>query len=375
MTGMRGFGLYVHWPYCLAKCPYCDFNSHVAASVSHTEWQDAFRGEIDRVQDDLPERTLNSIFFGGGTPSLMASETVDAVISAARATWPLANDIEITLEANPTSAEAGRFRAFADAGVNRVSIGVQSLRDEDLQKLGRMHSVEDAVSAVDLAKSIFERVSFDLIYARQGQSLEQWRSELGEAIEIADGHLSLYQLTVEPGTAFGDRYSRGRLRGLPNEDLAADMYEVTQEMTEAAGLSGYEISNHARPGSESRHNLIYWRGHDWIGVGPGAHGRFTKDGRRIATESHLSPAKWLDAVSVGSGESNRQELSPKEDQEERLMMALRTSEGLLAEEFLNYSNKFNDLMEIGVLEKRGDHIRATPVGKPILNAIVRELLA
>ena len=321
MTERRGFGLYVHWPFCQAKCPYCDFNSHVVEKIDQDHWRDAFRKEVARVKNDLPDRTLNTIFFGGGTPSLMTPETVDAVISAAREAWPFANDMEITLEANPTSIEAERFRGFLGAGINRVSIGVQALNNEDLRRLGRLHSADEARRAVELAKSIFPRVSFDLIYARQDQSLSDWESELTEALELADGHLSLYQLTIEPGTAFGDRFAVGKLRGLPEEGLAADMFELTQDLTSRHGLHAYEVSNHAAPGCESRHNLIYWRGHDWLGIGPGAHGRFTFGERRIATESHSLPSDWLNAVSDGSGENVRTTLTEQDDVEERLMMS------------------------------------------------------
>ncbi len=375
MSDRRCFGLYVHWPFCQAKCPYCDFNSHVVDAVDQLKWQDAFRKEIERVQDDLPGRPLDTIFFGGGTPSLMSPKTVETIISAARAAWPFSNDMEITLEANPTSVEADKFQGFADAGVNRVSIGVQALNDDDLRKLGRLHSADEARRAVELAKSVFPSTSFDLIYARQNQSLEAWKDELSEALEMADGHLSLYQLTIEPGTAFGDRFARGRLRDLPNDDLAADMFEVTQDLTAASGLPAYEISNHASPGNESQHNMIYWRGHDWIGVGPGAHGRFTTNGKRIATESYLAPGAWLFAVNDGNGESLRRTLAPLEDTEERLMMGLRLENGVLTRDFKEYGNKFNELIEIGVLESLDGNVRATKRGKPVLNAILRELLS
>ena len=372
MNERRGFGLYVHWPFCQAKCPYCDFNSHVMGDVNQTTWQDAFHREIERVQMDLPDRTLDTVFFGGGTPSLMTPETVDVVIASARAAWPFANDVEITLEANPTSVEADKFRGFADAGVNRVSIGVQALNNEDLRKLGRLHSADEARHAVELATSVFPRVSFDLIYARQEQSLAAWEAELSEALGMAYGHLSLYQLTIEPGTAFGDRFARGALRNLPNEDLAADMFELTQELTTVVGLPAYEVSNHATPGHESRHNLIYWRGHDWIGIGPGAHGRFSSNGNRVATESYLLPSEWLSAVNETGGESVRRTLTVLEDTEERLMMGLRLTSGMEAREFPEY---YNELSEIGMLETTNGRVRTTAKGRPVLNAIVRELLS
>ena len=236
-----GFGLYVHWPFCQAKCPYCDFNSHVAATIDQTRWLDAYLSEIKRVSSEVSDRVLTSIFFGGGTPSLMPPDTVGRVIEAARAAWPRANDLEITLEANPTSTEAGRFRGFRDAGVNRVSVGLQSLRDEDLKRLGRLHSAAEGRSAFLLAREVFPRVSFDLIYARQFQTLADWRAELTEALTLAADHLSLYQLTIEPGTAFGDRFARGRLSGLIDDDLGAEMYDLTQELCMANGLPAYEV--------------------------------------------------------------------------------------------------------------------------------------
>ena len=323
-----GFGLYVHWPFCEAKCPYCDFNSHVSRNIDQKQWLECYLQELKRSTAETPDRVLNTIFFGGGTPSLMAPETVSAIIDEARALWRPANDMEITLEANPGSVEAGRFAAYRDAGVNRISMGVQALNDEDLRRLGRIHTVAEARAAFDIARRCFDRVSFDMIYARQHQTLDTWRNELTEALSMAVDHLSLYQLTIEDGTAFGDRYAVGKLRGLPEDDSAADMYLATQDICEAHGLPAYEVSNHARPGAESQHNLIYWRYGDYVGIGPGAHGRLTLNGRKYATETHLAPTKWLDAVSTGSGESDRTELSMQEQASEYLMMCLRLSEGL-----------------------------------------------
>ncbi|MEL7257722.1 MAG: radical SAM family heme chaperone HemW, partial [Pseudomonadota bacterium] len=254
-----GFGLYVHWPFCESKCPYCDFNSHVQTKIDQKEWLKAYLEEIDRYGSLLSDRLLNSVFFGGGTPSLMQPELVEAILNRIRKTWRTANDIEVTLEANPSSVEAGRFAKFAEAGVNRVSLGVQALNDSDLKRLGRLHSADDARKALIIAQSVFDRVSFDLIYARQDQTLSAWKAELHDAISLAGDHLSLYQLTIEPGTAFGDRHARGLLRGLPSEDISADMFELTQEICASAGFNAYEVSNHAKPGAESRHNLIYWR--------------------------------------------------------------------------------------------------------------------
>ncbi|MDY6860132.1 MAG: radical SAM family heme chaperone HemW [Pseudomonadota bacterium] len=376
-----GFGLYIHWPFCQAKCPYCDFNSHVVASIDQTRWQRAYLSEIARVGAETEGRVLNSVFFGGGTPSLMEPALVAAILDKVRATWPQANDLEVTLEANPTSVEAGRFAGYREAGVNRVSLGVQSLNDDDLRRLGRLHSVAEARAAFDIARTTFDRLSFDLIYARQDQSLAAWRSELTEALSMANDHLSLYQLTIEEGTAFGDRYARGKLSGLPDEDNAGDMYFLTQELCEAAGMPAYEVSNHAKPGAESRHNLIYWRYGDYAGIGPGAHGRLTLGGRRFATETPLQPGAWMDAVeNRGSGESLRAPLPLKDQGSEYVMMGLRLNEGIslsryetLTGEPLN-NNKINMLKEIEMVETRGDILRTTSSGRAVLNAILRDLL-
>lgn len=375
-----GFGLYVHWPFCQSKCPYCDFNSHVALQIDHDRWRRAYVAEIARLAAETPGRVLNSIFFGGGTPSLMAPETVAAVIEAARA-WPFANDIEITLEANPGSVEAGRFRAYRDAGVNRISMGVQAMNDADLRRLGRLHSVAEAEAAFATARDLFERVSFDLIYARQYQTLADWRAELGRALALAVDHLSLYQLTVEDGTVFGARHAKGQLRGLPEDALSADLYALTQEMTAAAGLPGYEVSNHARPGSESRHNLIYWRYGDYAGVGPGAHGRLTLPGGRWATEAPRAPGAWLDLVErTGRGEQPRERLSGTDQATEYLLMSLRLHEGSAPERFAALagrpinSSKINTLQEDGLL-RPGPRLAVTDQGRILLNAVLRELLA
>lgn len=375
-----GFGLYVHWPFCAAKCPYCDFNSHVVAQVDQARWARALSAEIARLAAEMPGRHLRSIFFGGGTPSLMLPETVDAVITAARAAWGFANDIEISLEANPTSVEKGRFRGFADAGVNRLSMGIQALNDADLRRLGRMHSVAEARAAFDVARAVFGRVSFDLIYARQGQGREAWRAELREALSMAVDHLSLYQLTIEPGTVFGARADAGKLRDLPDDDLSADMYADTQEICEAAGMGCYEISNHARPGAESRHNLVYWRQGDWAAVGPGAHGRITLPTGRCATEAHRQPGAWLDAVErSGTGEVLREFIPASEQATEYLLMSMRLSEGMDMERFRSLAGQPLDaaavrsLQDLGMVQVDGDRLSATPQGRPVLNAILREL--
>ncbi|UXU75725.1 MULTISPECIES: radical SAM family heme chaperone HemW [unclassified Paracoccus (in: a-proteobacteria)] len=374
-----GFGLYVHWPFCAAKCPYCDFNSHVAASIDQARWLAAYRAEIARLGAETPGRVLNSIFFGGGTPSLMAPETVAGVIEAARRAWPLANDVEITLEANPTSVETGRFRGYADAGVNRVSMGVQALNDEDLRRLGRMHTVAEARAAFDIARACFARVSFDLIYARQDQDRAHWRRELRQALDMAVDHLSAYQLTIEPGTAFGARHARGGLKGLPDDDLSADMYLDTQDICAAAGLPAYEISNHARPGAESRHNLIYWRQGDWAAVGPGAHGRLTLASGRWATEALRAPGEWLAAVEGrGSGDSRRDLLPLADRALEYLLMSMRLVEGMDLTRYRAHGariapQRLQDLIGLGLVDLQGERLAATRQGRPVLNGILREL--
>ncbi|WP_170361110.1 radical SAM family heme chaperone HemW [Ruegeria arenilitoris] len=375
-----GFGLYVHWPFCEAKCPYCDFNSHVSRNIDQKQWLDAYLSELKRAAAETPDRVLNTIFFGGGTPSLMAPETVAAVIDTARSLWRPANDMEITLEANPGSVDAGRFAAYRDAGVNRISMGIQAMNDEDLRRLGRIHSVAEARAAFDIARTCFDRVSFDLIYARQYQTLEAWRAELTEALSMAIDHLSLYQLTIEAGTAFGDRYSVGKLRGLPEDDNAADMYLATQEICEAHGMPAYEVSNHAVPGAESRHNLIYWRYGDYVGIGPGAHGRITVNGQRIATETHLAPTAWLNAATQGNGEKLRTPLTAEEQANEYLMMCLRLTEGLDMDRFNCLSGhplpqrKLGYLQDIGMIAQDGPRVSATADGRAVLNAVIRELL-
>lgn len=376
-----GFGLYLHWPFCAAKCPYCDFNSHVAARVDHARWLAAFQSEIRRLADETAGRVLQTVFLGGGTPSLMPSDLVAGILDAVRAGWPLANDLEVTLEANPTSAEAGRFRAYAAAGVNRVSIGVQALAEGDLKRLGRLHSVDEALATVAMARETFPRVSFDLIYARQDQTPEAWAAELRQALALGPDHLSLYQLTIEPGTAFGARFDRGLLRGLPDEDAAAEMYHLTQELCAGAGLPAYEVSNHARPGSEARHNLVYWRSGDWGGIGPGAHGRLTLNGRRWATETPRDPAAWLNQVETrGPGESERREIPSTEQAEELLMMGLRLDEGMDAARYERLAGRALDadavagLEALGLVRQEGARLRATAAGRAVLNGVIRELL-
>lgn len=375
-----GFGLYVHWPFCEAKCPYCDFNSHVSRNINQKQWLKTYLSELHRSATETPDRVLNTIFFGGGTPSLMDPDTVAAIIDTARALWRPANNMEITLEANPGSVEAGRFTAYRDAGVNRISMGMQALNDEDLRRLGRIHTVAEGRAAFDIARNCFDRVSFDLIYARQHQTLTAWRRELTEALSMAVDHLSLYQLTIEEGTAFGDRYAIGKLRGLPEDDNAADMYLATQDICDAHGMPAYEVSNHARPGAESQHNLIYWRYGDYVGIGPGAHGRITVDGQKWATETLLSPNAWLTAASTGSGEKSRSALTQQDQASEYLMMGLRVSEGLSIDRFEALSDAplsqqaIDDLASYGMVELRDNRLVATNNGRAVLNAVIRELL-
>jgi putative oxygen-independent coproporphyrinogen III oxidase len=377
-----GFGLYLHWPFCQSKCPYCDFNSHVASRVDQAQWLSAFQAEIDRVGALTEGRVLNSVFFGGGTPSLMDAGLVQGILDRVRATWRLANDIEITLEANPGSVEAARFDGYAQAGVNRVSLGIQSLDPDDLRRLGRMHSVDEARMAIGVAQSVFDRVSIDLIYARQDQTLEAWRDELCRALDFGTSHLSLYQLTIEDGTVFGQMHAKNLLRGLPEEDLSADMFELTQEVTAAAGLPAYEVSNHARPGDESRHNLIYWRMGDYAGIGPGAHGRITLDGGRFATEAERMPGAWLERTLLAPGGAERVErVSPGDRASEYLMFALRLREGASLRRYADLAGaplseqSLTEVADLGLVERNDDILRTTEAGVMMLNGVLRVLLA
>lgn len=375
-----GFGLYVHWPFCEAKCPYCDFNSHVSRSIDQSAWARAYQKELERVGSETQGRILNTIFFGGGTPSLMDPDTVAGIIDTARRLWRTSNDMEITLEANPGSVEAGRFSAYRAAGVNRISMGIQALNDIDLKRLGRIHSVAEARTAFDIARSTFDRVSFDLIYARQDQTLPDWEAELKQALGMAVDHLSLYQLTIEDGTAFGDRYAVGKLRGLPSDDLSADMYHATRDICGTQGMPAYEVSNHARPGSESRHNLIYWRYGDYVGIGPGAHGRVTLNQQRTAIECWSNPQKWLDAAAQGTGEKPRSPISQTDQANEYLMMALRVNDGLDIDRYTALAGQPPDqdarsnLADLGMIKDTGSKITVTNQGLMVLNAVIKEFL-
>ncbi|MCP4205805.1 MAG: coproporphyrinogen III oxidase [Shimia sp.] len=375
-----GFGLYIHWPFCQAKCPYCDFNSHVSREIDQSRWLRAYLGELDRVAAETSGRVLNTVFFGGGTPSLMDPEVVAAILERIRRLWPTSNDMEITLEANPGSVESGRFVAFRDGGVNRISMGIQALNDRDLQRLGRIHSVDEAKQAFEIARKTFDRVSFDLIYARQDQTLQDWQRELREALSMAIDHLSLYQLTIEQGTAFGDRYNRGKLRGLPEDDLAADMYEVTQDICADAGMLPYEVSNYAAIGSESRHNQIYWRYGDYAGIGPGAHARLTLNGQRYAIETWRNPNKWLEKAETGNGENLKEAVSLEDQAAEFLMMGLRLSEGVDLQRYESMAGKpiegtrVATLQDIGMIEIENSRLRVLPQGRMVLNSVLSELL-
>ena len=378
-----GFGVYVHWPFCKAKCPYCDFNSHVRHSPpDQARFIAAFRAEIAHTRQRIGQRRTQSVFFGGGTPSLMEPGTVGAILDAIHDAWPLDARAEVTLEANPTSVEAGRFRGYRAAGVNRVSLGVQALDDASLKALGRMHSAEEALAAVAVARAAFERVSFDLIYARPNQKPEAWAAELKRAIAEGCEHLSLYQLTIEEGTPFAALYAAGKLI-IPDGDAGRELWDVTQETTEAAGLPAYEISNHARPGAESRHNLLYWRYGEYAGVGPGAHGRLETPEGRVATSTERGPEDWLARVEeAGHGVVVDEALARSEQADEVLLMGLRLKEGIDPQRFARLAGRpfaperLAVLVEEGLVEQMPDgRLRATPSGFPVLDAIVADLAA
>jgi putative oxygen-independent coproporphyrinogen III oxidase len=374
------FGVYVHWPFCASKCPYCDFNSHVrAGGIDEARFVRAFRREIEHWARLAPGRTVSSIFFGGGTPSLMSAEAVGAILDAIAGSWAIAPDVEVTLEANPSSVEAGRFRGYRAAGVNRVSLGVQALDDDALRALGRLHSAAEACAAIEVARSTFDRFSFDLIYARAGQTVEAWRSELARAFAIAGRHLSLYQLTIEQGTPFAELHARGKLR-TPDSETGRSFYQVTQEMTDRAGLPAYEISNHAAPGEESRHNLLYWRYGEYVGLGPGAHGRVVLAGARHAIVAERKPEAWVSLVeNNGSGSVESVALTDAEQADEALLMGLRLREGLDLDRLSALTGHalarqtISDLVALGLIESEPGRIRAKPEGLVVLDEIVRRL--
>ena len=383
----RDFGIYIHWPYCAAKCPYCDFNSHVRSSIEEMRWANAIARELEFVaqiqKSSSPfqgekKRRVTSIFFGGGTPSLMSGRATAAVLDSIAKLWPVAPDAEITLEANPNSVEQGRFADYRAAGVNRVSIGVQALSDVALKALGRLHGVQEAKDAVRLASRTFARVSFDLIYARPEQTLADWRTELAQALDFGTEHLSLYQLTIEPGTAYATLARHGRLT-LPAEELAADFYELTGAMCEQAGLPAYEISNHARPGAECRHNLLYWRYGDYAGCGPGAHGRLTLSAGRVATEAERLPERWLARVEDQGNSVNVTAIDDADACREHVLMGLRLAEGLDLSRCRALwrwepdPSRIAEFSQTGLVAMRGDRLAATARGRLVLNALVAEL--
>ena len=383
LTNPAPFAVYVHWPFCLSKCPYCDFNSHVRhGGYDEARYVRAIETELAATARRVPDRTVSSVFFGGGTPSLMQPQSVQAILDAIAKHWPVTADVEVTLEANPTSVEATRFRGYRAAGVNRVSLGVQALDDASLKELGRLHTTQEALDAVAVARSIFDRYSFDLIYARPRQTLSGWEAELKRAIAEAAEHLSLYQLTIEPGTPFFGLHKAGKLI-TPNDDLARDLYDLTQQVCADAGLPAYEISNHARPGAECRHNLIYWRGHDYAGVGPGAHGRLTIDGRRCATETEKRPESWIMRVEAkGHGLIVDEALTSGETADEYLLMGLRLAEGIEPSRYSALAgrtldpNRISNLRNEGAVETTAEgRLRVTPSGFPVLDAVVADLAA
>ena len=379
--GAPGFGVYLHWPFCAAKCPYCDFNSHVRIDPpDQKRYAAAFAQELGFMRQRTGARTVKSIFIGGGTPSLMDPSTVGAVLDTVASLWTVPENIEITLEANPSSVEADRFRGYRAAGVNRVSMGVQSLDNDQLKFLGRLHNVEEALKAIGLARDIFPRMSFDLIYARPNQTPESWEKELNRAIDLAADHLSLYQLTIEEGTAFHRLHAKGKLKTL-NDALAADLYALTQDVTSARGLPAYEISNHAQSGAESRHNLVYWRYGDYVGSGPGAHGRFDEGTLRSVTITERNPEKWLQRVeSQNHGVIEEESLDRSQQADEFLLMGLRLAEGIDIPRFEQLSGRSLNRKRVSILREEGmiepvgnSRLRATPAGMIVLDAVVADL--
>ncbi|MBV1885466.1 MAG: radical SAM family heme chaperone HemW [Parvibaculaceae bacterium] len=379
--GTPGFGIYIHWPFCLSKCPYCDFNSHVDRKVDEARFVDAIIAELRHNRELTGPRPVTSIFFGGGTPSLLTPQSVERLLIATHNLWPMTNHVEISMEANPTSVETAYLQGYRAAGVTRLSLGVQALRDEDLRFLGRLHTVGEALQAVKLARETFPRISFDLIYARPAQTPQEWKQELEEAISYAADHLSLYQLTIEPGTPFEKLHHAGALIP-PDPESAASLYDVTQEVCGAAGLDAYEVSNHARPGDACRHNLTYWRYGDYVGVGPGAHGRLTINGEKRATETLLMPTEWLAQVeALGHGRTRFDGVAGHAQADEMMMMGLRLKEGVSLSRFETLRGKnistdrLTHLLQDGFLKRQDDRLIATPKGRMVLNGVLKELLS
>lgn len=381
---MNPLGIYVHWPFCLSKCPYCDFNSHVRARIDEEAWAEALLQDLHHARSLSHNHQCVSVFFGGGTPSLMSASTVGKVIRTIDKLWGLNEGTEITLEANPNSIEAEKFKDFKAAGINRISMGIQSLRDDQLKFLGRTHGRAEALKAISIASDIFERYSFDLIYARPQQALKEWKAELSEALSLANGHLSLYQLTIEPQTAFAHAYRRGELK-LPSEEISAELYELTGRLVGEKGYKAYEISNYAREGQECRHNMVYWRYQDYVGVGPGAHGRLTRQGKKIATKAYRAPETWLENVKKSAhGLEVVEDLTPFETLQELVLMGLRLREGIQlkeAEKILGVplvsqlnQKALTEFQADNLLELNETSLKTTPRGSLYLNYIIEKLL-
>ena len=376
-----GFGIYLHWPYCESKCPYCDFNSYVEKNVNWYEWELSFLSQLGFYYQETGDRRVNSIFFGGGTPSLMNPKLVSNIINHISNLWGFEDTVEITLEANPSSVESRRFAEFKAAGVNRVSIGVQALNNKDLKKLGRLHSVQDALNAIEIGKDTFDRVSFDLIYARQDQKLQDWELELKKALTLEPDHLSLYQLTIEPNTTFGNLKEKGKLSGLPDENLGGDLYHLTNNLCYKFGLNPYEVSNYSRKNHESIHNKIYWNYGDYLGVGPGAHGRITTQKGRFATQNYYSPIKWQKNALNNAGESIRTLINGKDQADEMAMMGLRLNSGFSKERYFRLSGKkLNEktltfLISDNLITVENNFIKATAQGRVVLNSLILNILS
>ena len=376
-----GFGIYLHWPYCESKCPYCDFNSYVEKNVNWYEWELSFLSQLGFYYQETGDRRVNSIFFGGGTPSLMNPKLVSNIINHISNLWGFEDTVEITLEANPSSVESRRFAEFKAAGVNRVSIGVQALNNIDLKKLGRLHSVQDALNAIEIGKDTFDRVSFDLIYARQDQKLQDWELELKKALTLEPDHLSLYQLTIEPNTTFGNLKEKGKLSGLPDENLGGDLYHLTNNLCYKFGLNPYEVSNYSRKNHESIHNKIYWNYGDYLGVGPGAHGRITNQKGRFATQNYYSPIKWQKNALNNAGESIRTLINGKDQADEMAMMGLRLNSGFSKERYFRLSGKkLNEktltfLISDNLITVENNFIKATAQGRVVLNSLILNILS
>ena len=374
-----GFGIYLHWPFCESKCPYCDFNSHVVQEIDQEAWLQAYLKCLDEAAINISPRLLNTVFFGGGTPSLMSPKLVSEIMNRIKCLWTVSNDLEVTLEANPSSFEANKFKEYYDAGINRLSVGVQALNDKDLKRLGRLHSVNEAINAIEISNSIFNHTSLDLIYARQDQTIDDWSAELTRALELETKHLSLYQLTIEDGTPFGNLSKKGKLKGLPVDDQAANLYEVTQEICNKFNMPAYEISNHSKPGSESRHNLVYWRYGDYLGVGPGAHGRLTIDDKKMATVGKHDPREWLSAVKNSKNYETITPISSIEQAKEYMVMGLRISEGIslsrvkeICDHKINEEN-IHYLTDLGLVTVDYDRLIVNSSGRILLNQIINKL--